>query len=162
MAKKGIRQMAKMAYNLAHYLEVDGTYELLNTFTAINESPAAQTEETQYTTMKAKAVDTVGYQGVWALEGDLNGTEKAVTYLEDIGKEQKLGDDATTKLAIVELDNPADVENEFYAREVLVAVEITDLPNEGGAKRKISGNLNQLKDIVIGSFNTTTKTFSAK
>ena len=31
---------------------------------------------------------------------------------------------------------------------------------EAGAKRGISGNLNALEDIVVGEFNTQTKTFT--
>ena len=149
----------KMAYNIAHYIATDGVggtaLELLNTFTSINESPNAQTEETQYTVMKSKSTETVGYQGVWAVEGDLNGSENAVTYLEEIGKEQKLGADATTELYIVELDAPTG-SNVFYARKVKVGVEITDLPAEGGAKRSLRGNLNQLADIEVVTFDTTT------
>lgn len=165
--------VAKLAYGIADYIKVDSAFELMAHFTSINESPNAETEETQYTVNKSKTVDTVSYSTSWSFEGvlqtDSEGEEvasaKAVQFLEKVGKEQLLGEDCQTEFVRVELDNPimeldSPKENTFYARQALVAVEITDLPVEAGAKRGISGNLNALSDIVVGEFNTQTKTFT--
>ena len=160
-------KVAKLAYNLAHYINTAGAespeeYNLMSVFTSINESPNAQTEETQYTVNKSKSTDTTGYQTQWPFEGVLHANEKTVEFLESVGKEQKLGADAQTDLVVVELDKPAGMEkaNTFYARKCHVGIEITDLPNEAGEKRKISGNLNALEDIIVGEFNTQTKKFT--
>lgn len=161
---------AKMAYGLADYIQVNGTFELMGHFTSLNESPNAETEETQYTVNKSKSVDTVSYQTAWAFEGvlhkDSEGEEvasaKAVQWLEKVGKEQLLGADCQTLFCRVELDNPiASKENTFYARQCKVAAEVSEMSVEAGAKRGISGNLNALEDIVVGEFNTQTKTFTA-
>lgn len=164
---------AKMAYGLADYIQVDGAYELMGYFTSLNESPNAETEETQYTTDKSKSVDTVSYQTSWAFEGvlhkDDNGDElshiKAVKFLEKVGKEQLLGEDCQTLFCRVELDNPimeldSPKANTFYARQCKVAVEVSEMSVEAGAKRGISGNLNAIEDVVVGEFNTQTKTFT--
>lgn len=161
--------VAKMAYGIADYIKVNGTFELMAHFTSISESPNAETEETQYTVNKSKTTDTVGYATAWGFEGilqkDSEGEEvasaKAVQWLEKVGKEQLLGEDCQTEFVRVELDNPiASKENTFYARQCMVAVEVSELSVEAGAKRGISGNLNALGDIVVGEFNTTTKTFT--
>ena len=165
--------VAKLAYGLADYIQVDGQYELMAHFTSINESPNAETEETQYTVNKSKSVDTVSYQTAWGFEGilhkDADGEEvasaKAVEFLEKVGKEQLLGADCQTLFCRVELDNQimeleSPKANTFYARQCKVAVEISELSVEAGAKRGISGNLNALEDIVVGEFNTQTKTFT--
>lgn len=159
-------KVARLAYMQAHYINTGGSsaseYNLMSVFTSINESPNAQTEETQYTVNKSKSTETTGYQTQWAFEGVLHAEEKTVEFLEKIGKEQLLGADAQTDLVIVELDKPAGLEkaNTFYARKCHVGVEITDLPTEAGEKRKISGNLNALEDIIVGEFNTETKQFT--
>lgn len=164
---------AKQAYGVADYIEVGGAYELMRHFTSISESPNAETEETQYTVNKSKSVETVSYQTAWAFEGilhkDATGDEqasaKAVEYLEKVGKEQLLGADAQTNFVRVELDNPimgsgSPKANTYYARRAKVSVEVSELSVEAGAKRGISGNLNALEDIVVGEFNTQTKTFT--
>lgn len=164
---------AKMAYGLADYIKVDNAYELMGHFTSLNESPNAETEETQYTVNKSKSVDTVSYQTAWAFEGVLHKDEdgeevasaKAVQWLEKVGKEQLLGADCQTLFCRVELDNPimemeSPKANTFYARQCKVAAEVSEMSVEAGAKRGISGNLNALEDIVVGEFNTQTKTFT--
>lgn len=162
--------VAKLAYGIADYIQVDGAFELMAHFTEITENPNAQTEETQYTVNKSKTVDTTGYQTSWAFngiqhtdsEGKAQASAKAVNWLETVGKEQKLGADCQTLFCRVELDNPIGGEaNTFYARQCKVAAEITELGNTAGEKRGISGNLNALEDIVVGKFNTSTKTFTA-
>ena len=81
--------------------------------------------------------------------------------LEKVGKEQLLGADCQTLFCRVELDNPIALkENTFYARQCKVAAEVSEMSVEAGAKRGISGNLNALEDIVVGEFNTQTKTFT--
>lgn len=165
--------VAKMAYGIADYIKVDDAFELMAHFTSISESPNAETEETQYTVNKSKTTDTVGYATAWAFEGilqkDSEGEEqasaKAVQWLEKVGKEQLLGEECQTEFVRVELDNPimemeSPKANTFYARQCMVAVEVSELSVEAGAKRGISGNLNALGDVVVGEFNTQTKTFT--
>lgn len=163
--------VAKLAYGVADYIKVEGAFELMRHFTSVNESPNAETEETQYTVDKSKTTDTVGYATSWGFEGILQASEesdegeaspKAIQFLETIGKEQKLGADCQTEFVRVELDNPTldGGGTKFYARMAKVAVEVTELSVEAGAKRGISGNLNALGDIKVGTFDTSTKQFT--
>ena len=51
-------------------------------------------------------------------------------------------------------------ENTFYARKFRVSVEVSSITGAGGEIISQEGNLNQIGDVVIGEFNTQTKTFT--
>lgn len=161
--------VSKQSYGQYNYIKVNNTYELMGQFTSISESPNPEVTDVQYTVSKSKSSEISSYGTQWPFEGvrqkDKDGEElssaKAVQWLERVGEEQLTGEDAQTKHCIVDLDRPIKTkEKTYYARECDVSAEITDLPNEAGSTRGISGNLNALTDIVIGEFNIETKTFT--
>lgn len=150
-----------LRHDVADYLEVNGTLELMSVYNSIDENPTAQTKETQYTADKTKSKRTTGYATVFPITGDMYRNEKTSEYLRDIGEEQRLGTECETNYIRVRLYQPiAGKANNFYARQFRVAVEISGITGAGGENMVIAGNLNSIADVVIGTFDTTTKTFT--
>ena len=81
-------------------------------------------------------------------------------FIRDIAEEQQIG--VETDFIRVRLYQPiASKENTFYARKFRVSVEVSSITGAGGEIISQEGNLNQIGDVVIGEFNTQTKTFTA-
>lgn len=51
-------------------------------------------------------------------------------------------------------------ENTYYARKFTVGFAIDSVTREAGGIKTISGNMNAIGDVVIGTFNTTDKAFT--
>ena len=83
----------------------------------------------------------------------------AIEYIVNIGKELKTGADAETEYVKVDLDKEAAADGGFYARKFKVAVQVTEFPNNDG-ELGLSGSFLGLGDPVIGTFDTSTKTFT--
>ena len=62
---------------------------------------------------------------------------------------------------IVDLDQNESAENTYHARKFHVAIEVASFGNEDG-EMNCEGNLLGIGDVVEGTFNTSTKTFTAK
>lgn len=151
-----------LRHNVADYLKVGSEFVLMSVFNAIDENPTAQVKETQYTADKTKSKRTIGYSTTFPITADMYKNEKTSEFLRDIGEEQRLGADCETEYVRVRLYQPiAGKTNVFYARLFRVAVEISGITGAGGESMVIAGNLNGISDVVIGTFDTTTKTFTA-
>ena len=154
-----------MRYNIADYLNI-GTdseeYAQMGTgFNSLNESPNAQVDTKAYINDKSTSSTTTGYQGQFPFEADMIKDERALMKLYEIGRNQKTGADAEVDYVRVELFEPvASKDNTFKARKFRCSVEISDISGEGAQPLVLSGNLNQVGDMVDGEFNTTTKTFT--
>lgn len=150
---------------IADYLDV-GTEEapdirVMNVFETIDEEPTAQEEQKHYTSDASATTFTVGYQTKFPIKGDLYKDNKVAEFIRDIGEEQKLGVQADYYR--VRLYQPIEgKENTCYARKFRVGFAINTIGGEGGKISGIEGNMNALGDAVIGEFDTTTKTFTAK
>ena len=158
-----------MPYERYFYIKVNNAYELMAQFTQISESPNAETTDQQYIVDKSKTTTTTSYATQWAFEGvaqkDAAGEEiasaKAIQWLQQVGELQKLGEECTTELVIIDRWKPiASKEKTYYARYSKVSAEITDITAEAGSNITISGNLNGIGDIVEGEFNIESKTFT--
>ena len=155
---------AVMRYQVADYLATgDDKFALMGVgFNTLDENPTAQKDAKTYINQKAQPTQIKSYQPTFPFDTDLISDEEAVMAIYDIGRNQKTGEDAELDYVRVELFKPvADQENVFEARKFRVAVEVANITGEGGGIMKVTGNLNGVGDFVAGTFDTTTKTFTA-
>ena len=155
---------AVMRYQVADYLATgDDKFALMGVgFNTVDENPTAQKDAKTYINQKAQTTQIKSYQPTFPFDTDLISDEEAVMAIYDIGRNQKTGEDAELDYVRVELFKPvADQENVFEARKFRVAVEVANITGEGGGIMKVTGNLNGVGDFVAGTFDTTTKTFTA-
>lgn len=151
-------------HQIADYLNV-GTasapeWVLMGTgFTTLDESPNAQTESVKYVNEKSASSSVVSYETSFPYEAEHIQSESAIDAIYTVGRNHYVGSDAEMEYCRVELWNRATGANTFEARKFLVSVEVSSFAGEN--KMGISGNLNAVGDPVIGTFNTTTKTFTA-
>lgn len=151
------------SYQEADYLDVgtSGTPNIqpLQFITQFDESPQAATNERSYVPNKNTTTLTTGYSTQFPFNTDEYTEDEVSKFLRDIAEEQKLGVQAHLyKVRLYEPD--AEQENVFYARKFLVGFAIDSVTREAGGIKTISGNMNTIGDVVIGTFNTTTKAFT--
>ncbi len=154
-------------YDVADYIDVGpkGTPNILvmDVFTEINENPNAKTSEKHYTADKSSTKQTTGYATTFPITSDMYSNEPVAEFLRDIAEEQKVGAACETDYFRVRLYEPVNgQEHTYYARKFRVSVEVSSISGVPGDTMQLSGNLNAIGDAVIGTFNTSTKTFTAK
>lgn len=159
----GVRPRRKQA----NYLDI-GTasapsFQLLGTgFSELNESPSAQTASKRYINMASSTQSITGYEPSWGFTADQIRSQAAIDYICSIGEERKTGADAEADHVIVDLDKPATEGSttKFRARKQRVAIAVSDFGDEDG-DMTCEGDLLGVGDLVKGTFDTTTKTFTA-
>ena len=157
-------------YMIADYLGIpdvggtSATFALMGTgFNTLDENPNAQNQETIYVNDRAATNYIKSYKPVFPFDTDLISDEAAVMALYSVGRNQKTGSDAEFDYVRVELFKPvAEQENTYEARKFRVSCEVSGVAGSGGETIKVTGNLNGVGDFVDGTFNTSTKTFTAK
>ncbi|MGL5149057.1 MAG: hypothetical protein ACRC7N_00585 [Clostridium sp.] len=157
--------MIKQRRKYANYLNVGKTTEefvLMGAgFTDLNEQPSAQTTSKRYVNDKNATKSIVGYDWSTPFTTDMIRSEKAVDFICNIGELQKVGSDAESDYIIVDLDKAiAAKQNTFTARKFRVAIEVASFDNNDG-DMSAAGNLLGVGDLIVGEFNTTTKSFTA-
>ncbi len=154
-----------MRYQVRDFLNVgdsEESYILMgNGFNKLDESPSAQTDGKVYINQKAKSNSIQSYEPSFAFDVDLMSDEDATLYLYNIGRNQATGEDAETDYVRVELFKQATESNVFPARKFRVAVQVDNIEGEGGGNLKVAGSLLAVGDFIDGTFNTTTKAFTA-
>ena len=155
----------RQRYMQANYIDVgsaDSTYAFMGAgFSELNESPSAQTSSKRYINDKAQTKRITGYDWSSPFNTDQIRSEEAVDFICRIGELQKVGGDAETDYVIVDLDQKVgDTGSSYHARKFHVAVEISSFENNDG-EMAASGNLLQIGDLVEGTFDTSSKTFTA-
>lgn len=154
----------------ANYLDCGGTnkspnFSLLGVGAkTLDESPAAQTKSRKYVCDKSATKSISGYDWTTAFEVDQIREQDAINYIINIGEKQLVGADAETDYVIVDLDQPVEGgsnKTTYHARKIRVAVEVASFTNDDG-EMGCSGNFLAKGDPVEGTFDTTTKTFTAK
>jgi hypothetical protein len=136
------------------------TYALMNSgFTAIDESTGVTTKEKQYVGDKAKTTNISGYNGAFAFTADHIADQTAVAALAAVAHDQKTGSDALFDYVRVDLYATPTTEGKYPARYFLVSAEVTDYKPDD-TDMQLSGNLHQIGDMVPGTFDITTKTFT--
>lgn len=143
--------------------DITEEYALMGTgFNSLNESPGAQVDTKAYISDKSASSTTTGYQGQFSFDADLIKDERAIMKLYGIGRNQLTGIDAEVDYVRVELWDPVSgSENTFKARKFRTSVEISDISGEGAQPLILSGNINQIGDLIDGTFSLTTKKFTA-
>lgn len=80
----------------------------------------------------------------------------------NIGENQLVGEDAETEYVIVDLDQKeGSTGTSYHARKFNVAVEVASFTNDDG-EMGCTGNFLGKGDPIEGTFDTSTKTFTAK
>lgn len=151
-------------HEIADYLNVgtssEEKYALMGAgFTALGESPNAQTKTKKYINEKASTTNVSSYQPQFDFEADQIKDDEAVQFIYGVGRNEKTGSGCITQYVRVELWNPVEnEENTFTARKFNVAVVVSKM--DGDDDQVISGSLNSQGDFVDGKFNTKTRTFT--
>lgn len=160
--------MAKnvLRHQIADYLNVgtaaEPNFVLMGTgFTTLDEEAGAQSETVKYVNMKTSSSSIVSYESSFPFEAEHISDEDAVEALYNVMRNHMTGEDAEFDYVRVELWNPVSggTANTFEARKFRVSAETTSYSGEN--KQALSGNLNAVGDPVLGTFNTSTKTFEA-
>lgn len=155
----------KQRCKIADYLDISSTgtpkYELMGVgFTELNEEPQAQTTEKQYVNDISKSKTITGYDWQKPFETDEILSNDVIKYITDIGRYMKVGVDTETTHVMVDLDAPiSDGTTKFKARKINVAVQVDSFSSEDG-EVTCSGTLLGQGDIISGTFDTSTKTFT--
>lgn len=156
-----------MRYQIGDYLGIpDGetvTFQFMGKgFTKLDESIGAKTDSVTYVNDRTASSSIVGYESQFPFEAHLIKNEVGTMALYNVGRNHLTGEDAEFDYVRVDLFDPVSGSaNTFKARKFRVCAEISDNAGEGGAALVVSGNLNAIGDPVQGTFNTTTKTFTA-
>lgn len=153
--------------NQASYMNTgkgeSAAYALLGAgFKTLDENPAAQTKSRKYITDKGSSKSIVGYDWNTPFDIDQIREQAAVNYIVNIGENQLVGEDAETDYVIVDLDQKeGSSETSYHARQFRIAIEVASFTNDDG-EMGCTGNLHAKGDPVEGTFDTSTKTFTAK
>lgn len=137
----------------------DPKFELMGLgFSEATESPSAKTSSKKYIHQRTETKRISGYDWSTSFNTDQIRNDKVVDYICNIGELQLIGADAETDYIIADGDMPGTESNTFRARKFRVAIEVASFDNNDG-ELAISGNLLSVTDLVVGTFNTETKTF---
>jgi len=143
----------------ANYLKIADAFEVLTTgFTELNESPSAQTTSKRYINQSSASQSVTGYEWSTSFNADQIVSEVAIEYIRDIGEMQKTGADTETEYIIVDLDKPAQTAG-YRARKFMVAIAVDNFEDNDG-ELGITGSILGISDPILGTFDTTTKTFT--
>lgn len=143
----------------ANYLKIDTDFEFLGTgFTELNESPSAQTTSRRYVNQSSMTQSITGYEWTTSFNADQIVSEVAIEYIRGIGEMQKLGEDTETEYIIVDLDQAAQTSG-FRARKFTIAIAV-DAFEDNDSELGITGSFLGISDPVLGTFDTTAKTFT--
>lgn len=145
---------------VADYLKVGEEFKLMGAgFTDINESPSAKTNKKQYVNDKSPTSSIVSYEAEFSYETDQMREQEAIDFICEIGEMQKIGSEAETEYIRVDLDKPAQEENSFRARKFNVAIQVDEFGAKDG-EMSAKGKLLCKGDLVLGTFNTSTRAFT--
>ncbi|MFA5408936.1 MAG: hypothetical protein WC343_09235 [Bacilli bacterium] len=154
-----------MTYDEAHYLDIGSTLvpdiELLGVgVTQLDENSNPTESSKQYINDTSKTNKVTGYDDEFPINSDLISNDDVVVDLYEIFTERKTGSDAQRYHYIVELWNLVSGTT-YRARRQLNTVVITGKVANPGEQITFSGSLKGAGDFVAGTFNTTTKVFTA-
>ena len=146
-----------MRNKVADYLMVDEAFELMGVgFETLDENPNAQSMQKTYIN-QATATNVE-----FPFSADMIQSEKAVMALYKVGRDHLTGTAAMFEYVRVDLFDPVQSQqNTFNARQFIVSAEISGNTGNGGDPLALVGTLKAVGDPVLGTFNTTTKAFTA-
>ena len=148
----------KRRSKVANYLKVNDNFELMGAgFSELNESPSAKTTSKRYVNDNSETKRIVGYDWKTSFNTDMIRSESVIEHICKIGEYQLVGSDCETEYLIVDLDSNISG-TKFKARKINVAIEVASF-NDNDGEMSVSGNLLGIGDIIIGIFDTSSKTF---
>ena len=128
----------------------------------LDENPSAQTKSRKYVCDKSATKSISGYDWNTAFDIDQIREQDAINFIVNIGENQLVGEDAETEYVVVDLDQKdAATYTSYHARKFNIAIEVASFTNDDG-EMGCSGNFLGKGDPVEGTFDTSTKTFTAK
>jgi hypothetical protein len=127
-------------------------------FTALNETPGAQSESVKYVNEVAASSSVVGYETQFPFEAEQISSEAAINKIYEVGRNHLVGEDAETEYIRVELWKHRATDDVYAARKFIVSIEVSSI--EGENKMTLSGNLNAVGDPVDGWFDPVEKVFT--
>lgn len=128
----------------------------------LDENPAAQTKSRKYVCDKAPTKSISGYDWSTAFDIDQIRSQDAINFIINIGEKQLIGEDAETDYVIVDLDQKEGSSGTVYhARKFRIVIEVASFTNDDG-EMGCTGNFLTKGDLIEGTFDTSTKTFTPK
>lgn len=154
-----------MTYDEAHYFDI-GTSQTPNVvlggvITQMDENSNPTESEKQYIHQKAKTTKVTGFNDEFPITSDLVKGDEVSEYFYGIFRDRKTGADAQVIHYIVELWNPTETANTYRARKQVQTVSISGKVANPGEEITFNGTLKGVGDFVDGTFNTSTKAFTA-
>ena len=160
-----------MRFQVADYLKVTpkgGTtaaYYLMGTgFTKLDESPSPKVNSNAFINDKNGSATITGYENTFAYDTQLmSGADaEAIGALVAVGHDQLTGEAAEFSFVRVDLFDRVGTEGTVYvAREFKVCCEVGDVSGDPTDIMATSGTLHQIGNFTRGTFDTSTKTFTA-
>ncbi len=131
-------------------------------FKSIDEALNPSIDEVTYVNDESATKTVTGYAPNWDFDGDVIKDDDVVAFIRNIGKTQATGADAEAQIVMFDMwdVDPADftVDAEMYT----VAVQVDSGASiTGGEKLGFKGSLLGKGDVVAGTYNTSTDTFTA-
>lgn len=151
--------------DIAHYFDV-GTSEtpaitLGIVMTDLSENSNPTETEKQYYLDKSKTTTVTGFANEFAITSDLVKNDVVSMYFYNIFRDRKMGSDAQTIHYYVDLYAPVTgSENTYNARKSVESVVIGSATQTPGEDITFDGSLKGVGDMINGTFNTETKTFT--
>ena len=154
-----------MTYDEAHYFDI-GTSQTPNVvlggvITQLDENSNPTESEKQYIHQKTKTTKVTGFNDEFPITSDLVKGDEVSEYFYGIFRDRKTGSNAQVIHYIVELWNPTETANVYKARKQVQTVSISGKTANPGEEISYNGTLKGVSDFVNGTFNTSTKTFTA-
>ena len=158
-----------MVYDEAHYFgvpTVSGNTTTVTNFlggviTSLTESANPTESEKQYIHQKSAVTSVTGFNNEFPITMDMVQGDEVFDDFYGLFYNRATGTDLKRDHYIVNLWEPVSgSENTYKARKINQTVEITEANGDAGAQKQITGSLKG-GDFVYGTFNTSTKTFTA-
>jgi len=134
-------------------------------FNSLNEDYGTQVDSKIYINSKSSSKTIKSYETSFPFDTDMYNDEAAIMAIYNVARNQLTGSDAEMEYIRTDLlidETGALLDTSVPARKFTVAVEVSSNEGDGGEALTISGNLNAVGTFTEGTFDLTTKTFTAK
>ena len=131
-------------------------------FVKCNEENNPKVDKTTFVGDVNAACAVTGYENGWKYEAQYVQGDPVVDDLAVIAREQRIGEGCERMLVSVDMTAPVSGENGVYsARRALIAVEASPPAGEPKNILRLEGTFHQNGNLTLGSFNVSTRVFTA-
>ena len=131
-------------------------------FVKCNEDNNPKLDKTAFVGDVNGTCTVTGYENGWEYEAQYVKGDAVVDDLAAIARGQKIGSDCERTLVSVDMTEPVDGQTGVYAaRRAVIAVEANPPTGDPKSIVKLSGTFHQTGDLTIGTFNVTSRAFTA-